>query len=122
MGSCRGNGFQYKGILLFLGVPYDGRKDFPAMNESMAHRMGGLSYFIMGLVTKIKLSKIARSQNYIFRRKEYRVFQNLLTLNFKKNKYDPLRQEFRDVLAEEFRNDVKKLSSLLGRDLTHWLR
>ena len=35
-------------------------------------------------------------------------------------KKPPLRPEFRAELVNEFREDVKKLSRIIGKDLSHW--
>ncbi len=113
---------QYRNVLSFLNVPYDGRKDFPAMNASRVHRIRWLSYLIMPLVTRVKLSKLAGSQNYGIRSRQFRLLRIFQVFNLKKSKRKPLSEEFKATVCKELKSDVEKLSSLINKDLTYWLR
>jgi len=108
----------YEGVLSFLGVPSDGRNDFPLANINKTIRYLWFQ------------KTVAFAANY-FRR--IRVisglslglglgFSNrLLLLNSKTSTRQPISPGLQAELADFFRDDVRKLSNILGRDLSHWV-
>jgi len=62
------------------------------------------------LTEKMKLSLV--SNNFL-----YRVYQKV---NQNKVKYPPMDRNLRKELIEYYRNDIKKLEKLIGRDLSKW--
>lgn len=108
----------YLDLLAFLGVPDDGRVDFPKVNES----------------TRFKSERLAQVQRQIRRRlfPLWEVFKRVTgvrTLGIMRvaNRFNtkplprtPLRPEFRRELAEFFSEEVRLLENLLGRDLAMW--
>ena len=51
-----------------------------------------------------------------------RVRRRLKNLNTFRRERPKLRDEMRETLRDHFAEDVRKLSALLERDLSHWLR
>ena len=109
----------YDDILSFLGVPSDGRTSFPRINENKQHRNRGLARFAaqppeLWLKTSMLVKKITGIEHF-------GILEALMLRGAKKAERQPLDLEFRAKLAEEFREDILKLSRLLDRDLSHWL-
>ncbi len=106
----------YEDVLGFLGVPSDGRRRFPRVNESRRNRIGWFGRLLLnprpGLVPlrsyALKTPVLARF---------WSLAQRLNTAPVERR---PLSPEFRRELVEEFRDDVERLSALIGRDLSHW--
>ncbi|MCA9246795.1 MAG: sulfotransferase [Planctomycetales bacterium] len=102
----------YRSVLEFLEVPDDGRSDFPLINEAKQHRFKWAYRWLMtpaGRYTRRLLNHhpIARGLK-----------QRIL---FKPKRRSPLRPAFRQELADVFRPEVKRLETLLQRDLSHWM-
>lgn len=107
---------QYEETLDFLGLDPDGRSEFPRSNVRRAYRRPRLAGVVfrlwqVGSVIKRRLG-IARPGNFWKRLRGY------LTSPVSPEK---LPDELRHRLADTFRDDVRQLSDLLGRDLTHWI-
>lgn len=101
----------YEGALRFLGVPSDGRAEFPPINERKRLRsafLGDAARLVQN--TKRKLG-IRRSFGVLT------AFRELLTVPKARPQ---LRPEFRRELSDYFRDDTALLGELLGRDLSHW--
>jgi hypothetical protein len=108
----------YLDLLEFLGVPDDGRMDFPKVNEA----------------TQFKSERLAVLQRHVRRRLYplWEVFKRLTGVrslgimriadryNTKPQSRAPLRPEFRRELAEFFSEEIALLEDLLGRDLSVW--
>jgi len=102
---------EYRRVLDFLEVPYDGKSEFTVHNPSKRERN--------------QLIRHARLYFHIIKRKlgiPFPPMRMLKAIFVSKYKSPPLRAEFRQELIEVYRDDVMLLSSLLGRDLSHWLR
>lgn len=109
----------YDDVIAFIGVPHDGRTEFPRVNDNKRARVAWLGNFI-------RKPPPALRQGY--RRLKQRVGaerldawrRRIVERNTVKERRAPLTAEFRAELVEVFRDDVALLSRLLGRDLGHW--
>lgn len=114
----------YEDILSFLNIPSDGRTSFPRINEAKAYKFE----FLGKLVNKIRTSSFGSSYFKYLKLKrslgleQIRFWAILLNngLNNKKT-HQPLSKSFKIELVNEFKEDLETLSSLIDRDLSHWL-
>jgi hypothetical protein len=104
----------YEKILSFLNVPPDGRIDFPRINENRDFRV---RWFAKILSEADPLIEILR-QTLGFQHTG--IMRAVHELNFLSSHREPLSPAFRQELVEEFREDVDRLSQILGKDLQHW--
>ena len=108
----------YIDTLLFLGVNDNGRLEFPKINENKSYHFYRLHVFIKRPPSFLKsIINYYKSIQFI---KNYTI-QKIDEINKRKFQRPPLTAEFRQELADYFRNDVKRLSELLDRDLMHWV-
>lgn len=108
----------YKDILSFLGVDFDGREEFPRINEYKTHRSRFLARFVFGRARVIPA--IAG-----FLKKAFGISKTGIVtamLGSRSVRREALSAEFRQELIEAVRDDVVKLSTCVGRDLNHWLK
>ncbi len=106
----------YAEVLEFIGVPSDDRRDFPKVNENKKVIWPGLQAFskILGTYVHNLKSKLGITRRF-------GLLMRLRNFNWKVKKRDPVPEELRRELRDFYRDDVRKLSGLLGRDLSHWL-
>lgn len=112
----------YVNVLEFLEVPDDGRTDFPVVNERKEHRYDFLGRLLMSpppFVRRVEsaVKSVLRSLG-IF---EYRFWRRFIYSNTRPAPKTQLSPSFKRELARTFEPDVRKLESLIGRDLSHWL-
>jgi Sulfotransferase domain len=105
--------YEYKRTLEFLGVPYNENVDIKAENSRKIAR----NSFFRNIT--IHLFKIKQWFGLSFF--SFGVLNALDQINKTKNKVSPIRPELKQELVDVFREDVKKLSDILGRDFSHWL-
>ena len=108
----------YLEILSFLGLEDDGKIEFQKINEKKTYK----NYFLQLLVKKQPNIASHLLNKWQFIKK----FKNELASRIDKwnaIKITPysLSDSFHQELADYFRDDVKKLSQLLDRDLMHWV-
>ncbi|MGH7907956.1 MAG: sulfotransferase [Candidatus Binataceae bacterium] len=101
----------YEDALEFLGVPSDGRTEFPIKNENKVARYPGWNKM---LAFGGKCKKLLRVQ------KSFPWGDSLI--QFKAARRKPLKPELEFELCRHFAADVEQLSHLLDHDLTGWLR
>jgi hypothetical protein len=109
----------YLRVLDFLGVPDDGRTDFPRVNENKSHRLGALARFTQH-PPRI-LSAAASAARRLLGRRDLVFLGPIRRANASVGSRAPLSSEMRRQLADEFSSDVEQLARLTGRDLCHWL-
>ncbi|HYC33165.1 MAG TPA: sulfotransferase [Gemmatimonadales bacterium] len=109
----------YDDVLRFLGVPHDGRTEFPKVNDNKRARLGWLGWFIRKPPPALRRSyrKLKRS---VGGSGLDAVKREVVSRNTVKEKRSPLSAEFREELVEAFRGEVDLLSRILDRDLSHW--
>ena len=104
----------YSSVLSFLGVESDKRSTFPVLNENKVERIELLS---------TALSALSNSLGNIKKSLEIRhtgLLSPIYKFSIVKQRRDELDPNLRAELSEYFRNDIKKLSGLIERNLTHW--
>lgn len=109
----------YEGTLRFLGLPEEGRSDFPLVNVAHAPR-------------SLKLARLhQRIDRAIASRPVLRPAQALLAplrpasrsirrLNDRPTRKRQISARFREELRDFFEADVNRLAAVVGRDLSHW--
>jgi len=110
----------YLQLLRFIGIDDDGRREFKAKRGNAGYRWRWMQQFAMNpppwIFQLIEHSNVPMLKRLKGLRKRIKKF----------NKAPKQRQELseamRGTLREHLDDDVEKLSSLLGRDLSHWLR
>jgi hypothetical protein len=103
---------EYLRVLEFLGVPDDGRLDFPIHNPASGFRYPGIqrvAYPILHLKDRLGVSGGLGLWTRV---------GNLMRVERPRK---PLAPEMIAVLKEYFSQDVALLGQLLGRDLSQWL-
>jgi hypothetical protein len=122
----------YLSFLDFLGLPDDGFRDFRPRRPSRSFRFGWLQRLLKrpSLLTGAALA----GEAFVYRlgsgppKPPSRTFQllmgirsKLLQWNEKPAKREELPPELRAEVRDLLRDDVRKLSRLIGRDLDQWL-
>ncbi len=109
----------YREILDFIGIPYDGRTDFPKVNEGgtwRSRRVGRMMLKAWPIFIKVS-SRVGVSG--AARRPKFWMF--LWGLNSVREEQVPMNPKFRKRLIDVFRDDIHLLSATTGRNLDHWL-
>ena len=101
----------YEDLLSFLDVPLITRDEFPVHNQSKTVRHQIIRDWIHIAASIKRRTGINLNMGLL---------SGLLEINTKIKERAPLPANFREELNTEFRQDIEKLSSLLGRDLTYW--
>lgn len=108
----------YRKCLAFLDLPDDGRTEFPVLNSSHKHRSE--------LVAKLVLSPPKALAGPVFwlrgllRRTKPPMIEALKKRMRVESKRAPMSPDFTAELYEVFHDDVTRLESLIGRDLSSW--
>jgi len=107
----------YRTVLSFLEVAYDGRVDFPRVNAAITPRSARLTALMCHrrVLTVSRWAKQilgGRAREFAARGKQW--------LTGKKYERTSIAPEFRDSLVQEFSREIQLLSTLTGRDLSHW--
>ena len=114
--DCAGT---FQKVLRFLNLPEFEKTNFPKVNAAHGHRFPRLSKLVLD-----PPAWVAPAINCL--RKSLRGKGGLeakLKSNFRKPQQRvELRKEFRDQLCREFTTEVKNLSALIQRDLSHWVQ
>ncbi|MDQ1256007.1 MAG: hypothetical protein QG656_602 [Candidatus Hydrogenedentes bacterium] len=109
----------YADVLEFLGIPDDGRTEFPVINENKTHRHAALA-----TLTErppkfwVNTARIVKKALGIER---IGLLKKLKEMNREPVKREALPPAFRAQLTEAFRPDIERLAAALGRDLSAWL-
>jgi len=108
----------YKNTLRFLGVDDSFKPEFKVINPNKVVRSKALREFIHDP------SPMARKMGKYLIPKPLRqqIIKGLQRINTKHVPRPPMDPELRRQLQEEFKPEVEKLSELLGRDLTYWVK
>jgi hypothetical protein len=113
-------GAVYRETLGFLGVPDDGRSEFPRINENKVHRAGGLARLTQRPPSA--LVSVAKGVKRIARVERLGVLERLRRRNREVTRREEISPEFAHALREYFRDDVAELGDLIDRDLSAWTR
>lgn len=104
---------EYHKVLEFLGVPDDGRRQFPVANRAKERRWPAMRRVIVAVNEARGSIGIPRLGSG--------VMPWLDRLNLVERPRAELSSDLRKELREYFRDDVELLSALLGRELCSWL-
>ncbi|HEX3236562.1 MAG TPA: sulfotransferase [Gemmatimonadales bacterium] len=109
----------YDDVIRFLGIPHDDRTEFPQINENKKARMPWLRDFyrkpppaLRGAIQSLKRAVGAEGISA--------AKKAMVDLNTVRARRPPLAPEFRAELVGVFQEEVRLLSRLLNRDLSHW--
>ncbi len=109
----------YDDVLKFLNVTNEQRTEFVRINENKSHKMGAVGNFTAK--PPALLTNVALKARDILGIKELGILDTIRSFNTKVAAREPLSDELRAEMIEEFTPDVQKLAQLLDRDLSHWL-
>ena len=109
----------YDEVIAFLGLPHDGRTEFPRINENKGVRLSWLRRFYRkpppGFREVVRTLKRAVGGETISAAKK-----KLVAMNTVREQRVPLPADLRAELADEFRDEVALLGRLMNRDLSGW--
>ncbi len=108
----------YEEVLSFLDVPSDGRTEFPIVGASKDNRVKWLAKIIRNPCFSWVIEKLSTFR-FLNLGQLKRLYINIFSYN---KPWKPIRSEFRKELINVFREDVEKLSQLINKDLSHWLK
>jgi len=110
---------EYERVLNFLEVPDDGRMTFPVKNPAKELKWP----FVQKGVRLVGEWWAALKRSVGIPRHVGRtgVLKTITRFNVRYRPRNPMSEELRQQLSNYFKQDVEKLSNLIGRDLTYWL-
>jgi len=112
----------YEKILAFIGVPSDGRTEFPPVNSNFSNKSKLLAKIFHPPQSIYKaFIKVISLFGVNFMKFVSIVYNKIETLNTKRTNREPLSPEFKAKLKIYFQKDVQTLSALMNRDLSFWL-
>jgi hypothetical protein len=108
----------YREVLKHLGLPSDHRSEFPRENPNKVLRSRRLATFHKSLPKRLgRLYHPLKSAGNVLGISPTRILDRANVARAPRRPLDP---EFRARLEEEFRPQIRKVSAMLGRDLTRW--
>lgn len=111
----------YESVLNFLGVPQDGRSEFPTINSNKAARNPLLARFTQRPPEPLR-KLVLRGKKFLgLEDKPLGALETLRKVNFVRAEREPLSPEMRRKVLAAYEDDIRALSNLTGRDLSHWL-
>jgi hypothetical protein len=109
----------YAQVLAFLGVPHDGRKDFPRINEGQQIRHPRLWALMWGTLSRAH--PLLDPMKRLLRVSTLNIYPRLSRLFLGRRLERPSMSEaLRSEMRVFFDADIKRLSLAIGRDLTPW--
>lgn len=111
-------GAVYREALAFLGVPDDGRDEFPRVNENKSHQRAALARLTQR--PPASLVAMARGVKRVTGVERLGVLDRVRRSNRTVAPRREISPEFTAELRDHFRDDVHELGGLIGRDLSHW--
>lgn len=109
----------YLAVEAFLGLPDDGRVDFPAMNASKRMRFRLLSQ--LAFDPPMLIAPFVRRARRAYETAGPTLKAPLMKLLRPEAKRPPMPAELKAELRTVFRDDVRLLGQLINRDLSHWV-
>jgi hypothetical protein len=109
----------YTKVLAFLGVPDDGRKEFPRINEGQQIRNPMLWALVWGTIMRAYplLNPVKRTLKV----SALNIYPRLSRIFLGVRSERPvISKALRAELRACFDEDIKRLSETIGRDLTYW--
>jgi len=113
-------GAVYREALAFLGVPDDGRAEFPRVNENKVHQRAAVARLTQRPPSA--LVAVAKGVKRVGRIERLGVLERVRRSNRQVTRREEISPAFAQELREHFRDDVADLGELIGRDLAAWTR
>lgn len=110
----------YDDVINFLGLPHDGRREFPRINENKRTRVDWLRNFIRKPPPVLRQA-YREVKARVGRKQLDAIRQGVIKRVTMNERREPLSPAFRAELVEVFRDEVALLGRLLGRDLSDWV-
>lgn len=112
----------YETILSFLGLPSDGRVDFPRVNANYQGNSRLLTQLIHPPQALYRIfMKTISLFGVDFMKNISLVYNKIEMFNARRAPRPPMDPALRAKLRSYFRDDIQKLAGLIGRDLSTWL-
>lgn len=111
-------GAVYRETLEFLGVPDDGRDDFPRVNENKVHQRAAVARFTQRPPSA--LVAVARGVKRVTGVQRLGVLDKMRRSNRQVARRTEISPAFAQELKDHFRDDVRDLGEQIGRDLSAW--
>ena len=112
----------YEQILAFIGVPSDGREQFPQINANFENRSTFLArLFHPPQPVYQAFEKFIALFGTGFMEKVTIAYSRLERLNTTRTKRSSMDPALRARMQQYFSADIQRLSTLIGRDLSAWL-
>jgi hypothetical protein len=109
----------YARVLTFLGVPHDGRKEFPRINEGQKIRYPKLWALVWG--TMLRVHPLLDPVKRMLRVSTLNIYPRLSRLFLgNRSERQTLPETLRAEMRAYFDRDIRLLSATIGRDLTSW--
>jgi hypothetical protein len=108
----------YQGALDFLGLPKDGRKEFPRVNASRRNRLQWLARMQSSVVRSLPRPCVRAGKWFGLGKLNHAI----TAINCEPHRPASPGEEFHRRLIAEFHDDICELEDLLGRNLDHWKR
>ena len=109
----------YGEVVEFLGLPHDGRLDFARINPHKRARIAWLKTFLRKPPPVLRQG-VRRVKQLVGGESLTRLKSGLVRLNTVTERRAPLSASLRAELVDSFRDEVRLLGQLVGRDLSHW--
>lgn len=108
---------QYRQVLAFLGLPDDGRTEFPVKNTNENIRPTTMLRVLKGARSLRRISSALKQR---FGVHSWGISKTLQKRAAETAPRAPLPPHFRAELVEYFRDDITRLERITGRDLSAW--
>ena len=110
----------YKEILAFLSLDYDGRVDFPKVNEAKKAKNKLISKIVHRPPWIAK--QAAKLLRKVLNKPRLGMLQKIDHLNREKLEKKEISSQAKELIKQAYSEDVKHLSAITNRDLSHWLK
>jgi hypothetical protein len=121
----------YRRLLDFLDLPYHPRRDFAAKRASRGYRFGGLQRLLkrppaparamLSGATMRRRTNISIAEAGPVLRLVLKARKKILDLNSRPANPEAISPSLRARIRAQLRDDIERLSELVGRNLDHWL-
>lgn len=114
---------EYLKVVDFLGLPDDGRQDFPVHNEAREWRLKKPAKTVRTIRLKVDQFRKAIGVDGLGLKWLVELYETLNeTLNTRKRPRPPMPAHLYEELIDFFAEDIQRLERLLNRDLSSWRR
>ena len=110
---------EYQRALAFLGLPDDGRSEFPALNGRKSRAWPQLAHFVK--YPPPPLDRVKQAVRRTLPVSARAIGRRLRAANTRPAQRAQVSEGLRREMIDTFKDDVALLGDLLGRDFRHWL-